>query len=75
MIKFLISLKTTHKVLLLLILSIVIFSGFFLIHLFSPVHDHEFENLNDVIINNFIVSLYEVVFIFIVFFLFESFFI
>ena len=70
MIKLLISLKTTHKVLLLLILSIVIFSGFFLIHLFSPVHDHEFESINDIIKNNFIIVFYyEAVFVFIIFFL------
>lgn len=69
MIKLYINLKTTHKVLLLFILFLVIFSGFFLILLFSPDYNHEFENLNDVILNNFIVSFYEVVFIFIVFFL------
>ena len=70
MIKLLISLKTTHKVLLLLILSIGICSGFFLIHLFSPVHDHEFESINDIIKNNFIIVFYyEAVFVFIIFFL------
>ena len=69
MIKLYINLKTTHKVLLLFILFLVIFSGFFLILLFSPDYNHEFENLNDVILNNFIVSFYEVIFIFIVFFL------
>ena len=55
MVKLLKNLKIKHKVLLLFILFIGIFSGFFLIHLFSPVHDHEFESINDIIKNNFII--------------------
>jgi len=68
MIKFIKTLRTTHKVLLLIALFIGLFVVFFLIHKFSPEHIHDLS-ISTLILNNFVVSFFEVVFIFVVIFL------
>ncbi len=68
MIKFIKTLRTTHKVLLLVALFIGLFIAFFFIHKFSPEHIHDLS-ISTLTLNNFVVSFFEVVFIFVVIFL------
>ncbi len=71
MVQFIKTLRTVHKVLLLTALFAVLFVSFFFIHKLSPGHIHDLS-ISSLVLNNFIVSFSEVVFIFVVIFLLVS---